>query len=82
MLYRKNSYVHSTSNILHILKQVKGVVAMEYKKTVYQNDENWNIKLFRPVLTEQQRSKRMEKVKKATMELLRENLTKGNYIND
>ena len=55
---------------------------MEYKKTVYQNDENWNIKLYRPVLTEQQRNKRMEKVKKATVELLRENIMKGNYIND
>lgn len=55
---------------------------MEYQTSIFQDDAKWKITLHRPILTEQQRAARMEKVKKATEELLREYIAKGYAEND
>lgn len=48
-----------------------------YMEPVIIEDKGWTIRVFRPILTDEERNRRMEELKKATIALLRDNPPKG-----
>lgn len=50
---------------------------MKYTREVIQDDDKWKITIERPILTKDEYERRLNRVKQAAVELLREYIAKG-----